>query len=643
MFKTSITKFLIASLAILMAGLFVAAVVLAAHTWSHYALAGRIARLTNTDDTLFNALVTVRAQISKNSTALIAQDDPQPVIGATHRDSSRASSAALQALQSADFADHLHYAAALRATWQKVEALQFTVDALAGRARPERNLHAIDEWREAVDDLVDTLSAASAALGNTVRIGDPMIAEMVQIRRTAWTIRDRYGRQCSMLRPNADRSLALDPAQLETWHGNRAIYSAAWDTLDEFLLRQGVSAAMRKRVEIARKETAQAQGKVDALVARFDGSGKPAIAGAAWTALCDGPFEAILAIAQQAQVEANQHARAIRADSFRMLLIAGADLSSVIAFSAFAVFNIQRRLSRPMKILTAAVARLSRREFDEAVPSTESPDELGSLAQALETLRASALEAERLQQAMSRFTADASHQMRTPLTILRTHISVLGALIPASHETYASFKDIQEAADRLERLLIQLLKLARADGSQSPDKELGSVDLRELIQETAAQHAAQALEASIDLHFEAPQRRFPTQTNPIMINEIFSNLIDNAIRYNNAGGSVLIRLFEADDRHVVEVEDDGPGIPAPEYEKVFTRFYRLSRDQSRVGSGLGLAIVQSLAATLNAGISMSTGPNERGLRVRVVLDKDRRSLAAAHADEPREQAQLATP
>src|SRR6202051_1057417 len=83
-------------------------------------------------------------------------------------------------------------------------------------------------------------------------------------------------------------------------------------------------------------------------------------------------------------------------------------------------------------------------------------------AQALKPLRPSALEAERLQQAMSRFTADASHQMRTPLTILRTHISVLGGLLPKNYEAYSSLKDIQEAADRLQRLLIEIPQLAQA-------------------------------------------------------------------------------------------------------------------------------------------------------------------------------------
>jgi two-component system, sensor histidine kinase len=617
MFNSSITKFLIASLGILMTGLFVAALILAVQAWSNYALAGRIARLTSTDHTLFNALVTVRAQIPKDSTALISEDDPRPVIDATQKDASRTVASALAALRVTDIPNHVLLATTIQTAWQKVEGLQFNVDVQASRVRAERNLHAIDDWREAIHRMTDTLNTASVVVGNTVRIGDPLIAEMVQIRRTAWTIRDRYGLQCSMLRSNVDTSLPLNAAQLDLWFGNRAVYTAAWHTLDEFLLRPGVSTAVRELIDVARKKTEQAQTQVDAIVGRFDSSGKPAIPSADWTALCDGPFDSILAIAQQAQDEANSHAETIRAASFRMLLIAGVDLTSVIAFGAFAVVHVQRRLARPMKILIGTIARLSRREFDEPVPATGSPDELGSMAQALETLRASALEAERLQQAMSRFTADASHQMRTPLTILRTHISVLGGVLPKNNEAHSSFKDIQEAADRLQRLLIQLLKLARADGGQALDKESGTIDLRDVIQEIATKHVPQALEASIDLHFEAAPRPFPTQANPIMIHEIFSNLIDNAIRYNNAGGSVVIRLFDDQGRHVVDVEDDGPGIPAAERDKVFTRFYRLNRDQSRVGSGLGLAIVQSFAATLNAEISMSAGANDRGLRVRV--------------------------
>jgi signal transduction histidine kinase len=617
MFKSSITKFLIASLGALMTGLFVTALILAVQAWTNHALAGRIARLTSTDKTLFNALITVRAQVPKDSTALITQDDPRPVISATQEEASRAVTIALDALESIDIADRVKLAVAIRSAWQEVKALQSTVDVQASRARGERNLHALDDWRTAIHEMLEALSIASVTVGNTVRMGDPLIAEMVQIRRTAWTIRDRYGLQCSMLRPNVDTSQPLNSAQLDSWLGDRAVYTFAWHSLDEFLLRPGVSAAVRDRAIRAQRNTREAQTQVDAIVSRFDGSGKPAVASAEWTSLCDGPFESILAIAQQAQDEADAHAEAIRASSFRILLVAGILLTSVVAFGAFAVFNVQRRLARPMKILTATIARLSRRDFEAAVPSTMSPDELGSMAQALETLRTSALEAERLQQAMSRFTADASHQMRTPLTILRTHISVLGSLIRADSEAHSSFKDIEEAADRLQRLLIQLIKLARADVGRSLDQEEEAIDLRQVIQDIAASHVPQGVEAGVELHFEAEQRPFPARANPIMIHEIFANLIDNAIRYNNAGGRVVIRLLDEEGKHVVEVEDDGPGIPDAEKDKVFTRFYRMNRDQSRAGSGLGLAIVQSVAASLNAEIAMSAGALGRGLRIRI--------------------------
>jgi two-component system, sensor histidine kinase len=617
MFKSSITKFLIASLGALMTGLFVTALILAVQAWTNHALAGRIARLTSTDRTLFNALITVRAQVPKDSTALITQIDPRLVISSTQEEASRAVAIALDALESTDIADHVQLAVAIRSAWREVKALQSSVDVQASRARGERNLHAIDDWRTAIHEMLEALSIASVTVGNTVRMGDPLIAEMVQIRRTAWTIRDRYGLQCSMLRSNVDTSQPLNAAQLDSWLGNRAVYTFAWHSLDEFLLRPGVSAAVRERAIQAQTNTREAQTQVDAIVSRFDGSGKPAVASTEWTTLCDGPFDSILAIAQQAQDEADRHAEAIRASSFRILLVAAIDLTCVVAFGAFAVINVQRRLARPMKILTAAIARLSRRDFEAAVPSTMSPDELGSMAQALETLRTSALEAERLQQAMSRFTADASHQMRTPLTILHTHISVLGSLIAADSEAYSSFKDIEEAADRLQRLLIQLIKLARADVGRLLDQEEESIDLRQVIQDIAASHVPQGVDAGVELHFEAEQRPFPARVNQIMIHEIFANLIDNAIRYNNAGGRVVIRLFDAQGKHVVEVEDDGPGIPDAEKDKVFTRFYRMNRDQSRAGSGLGLAIVQSVAAALNAEIDMSAGAMGRGLRIRI--------------------------
>jgi two-component system, sensor histidine kinase len=618
-FKSSITRFLIASLALLMAGLFVATSILAARAWNNYVLAGRIAHVAATDESIFDALVSVRVQVPLDSMALVEQDDPRPVIEHTYGEAALAVRDALGALRHSDIADSARLAQNVEQTWQGVLAQQVEVTRQAGLPRAQRSLLAVDGWREAIRRMMDALGSASIAVGNTVRIADARIAEYVQVRQVAWRIRDRYGLQCAMLRPNIDAGAPLGEDERDAWIADRAVYTADWRFLEDFLSRPGASPQLLQLAAAARENTTRAQLAIDDVVARIRGTRGPALGGAEWTALCDGPFNSILAIARQAQVEATRRAEDMRAASFRTLLIAGIDLAAVIGFGAFAVVIVRQRFARPMRILTDTIARLSRREYAEPVPQTGSPDELGSMALALEALRASSLQAEQLQNAMSRFTADASHQMRTPLTILQAHISVLEAQFPPSHEARASLVDIRDAADRLQRLLIQLLKLARAEGAQAAEPDAGSIDLRELVREVAEELLPAATQARIDLHFEADAREFRSRANAITIREILANLIDNAIRYGRPGGHVVVRLARRQGAIVIEVEDDGPGIPQDERGKVLTRFYRLKRDQAQVGSGLGLAIVCSLAATLGADFRIDTGSQGSGLLARLTL------------------------
>ncbi len=614
---------MIASLGILMSGLLVAVFILAARAWNNFSTAGRIARLADTDQTLFNALVSVRAQVPLDSTALIAEDNPLPVIHRTYDEASRAVAVALGALRATEIEGNAQLALAIQSTWNSVVALQSEVMQQAAIPRPQRSLHAIDGWREAIHQMMGSLGAASSALGNAVRIGDAQIAEYVQVRQYAWAIRDQYGLQCSRLRPSVAANAALDPTLHAAWVGNRAVYAAEWRLLDEFLARPGASHQLFTLSVRAHERTSKAQEAIDGIVGELGSSHLGAMAGDRWTALCDGPFESILAIARQAQVEATRRAESLRATSSRILMIAGFDLTVVVALGAFAVVVVQRRFVRPMSLLTRTIARLSRGDYGEPVATPDSSDELASMAQALEALRVRSLEAERLQLAMSRFTADASHQMRTPLTILQTHISVLDNLIPRVHAARSSLADLRGAADRLQRLLIQLLKLAKAEGGFVAESDVGASDLRALVHEVAEEHLPQAAQAGVGLHFEAALMPCLVRLDPLTLREILSNLIDNAIQYNAPGGHVVVRLLTAEGERIIEVEDDGPGIPANEYEKVFTRFYRLKRDQDRVGSGLGLAIVGSLVASMGASLQLASAGGDvgRGLRVRLILPK----------------------
>lgn len=231
---------------------------------------------------------------------------------------------------------------------------------------------------------------------------------------------------------------------------------------------------------------------------------------------------------------------------------------------------------------------------------------------------------------MRRFTADASHQMRTPLAILRTHVAVLKQHGTSTDQGKASLEDIDTAVERLRRLLTQLLALARAEESLAGASAVERFDLESVAKEVARHLAPSAVEHQVEVHFEGEEHSTPVQGNPVLTGEIISNLLENAIRYNQPGGTVTVRIEREDGTTRLKIEDDGPGIPEKDRERVFQRFHRLARDQEQLGSGLGLPIVQTLAQAVGAQLSLSPGERGRGLKVTIAFPAQpiRRRLVA---------------
>ncbi len=217
-----------------------------------------------------------------------------------------------------------------------------------------------------------------------------------------------------------------------------------------------------------------------------------------------------------------------------------------------------------------------------------------------------------------RFTADASHQMRTPLSILRTHISLLRQARPGSAEAGQSIEDISQASDRLQHLIVQLLALARADSADQSRVDVSAVDPNEVAAVAAAEHAMAAVRAGIDFTFERLPGARPVSTNQMLAVEMIGNLIDNAIKHNREGGQVWVGLENTDAGVRVIVQDDGPGIPPDKRATVFGRFARLHRNPA-LGSGLGLSIVDSLARAIGAEVELDAGPSGSGLRATVTF------------------------
>jgi two-component system sensor histidine kinase TctE len=214
-----------------------------------------------------------------------------------------------------------------------------------------------------------------------------------------------------------------------------------------------------------------------------------------------------------------------------------------------------------------------------------------------------------------RFLANAAHQLRTPLAGLRAHAELaLAQPLPAACR--AELEHVHGASVRTARLANQLLALARAEAGLGEAAAAGRADLRQVIEAAADEWVHRALERDIDLGFELQVAR--VRGDPVLLREALGNLVHNALEYTPAGGRVTVRTRDGGREVRVEVEDDGPGIPPAERQRVLERFYR-APGTGGSGSGLGLAIVSEIAAAHGARVEIGEGEGGRGCRVALVF------------------------
>ena len=276
---------------------------------------------------------------------------------------------------------------------------------------------------------------------------------------------------------------------------------------------------------------------------------------------------------------------------------------------------VQRGL-RPLDRLTAELMTRSSSSY-APLPVASVPAELSALVAGFNSLLA---RLEAAAEGIRRFTADASHQMRTPLAILKAHVAGLRATLPPAQETTSVLDDIDQATARLQNLLVQLLALARAEGAASTAIARQRVDAVEVTRDCALGYADRAHELGVDIGFHAAERGLFCHADPHLLGELVGNLVDNAIRYNRPGGAVDVSVMRGDDGAIlVLVEDDGPGLPAADRARVFDRFVRLNPGGNAQGSGLGLAISRTLAEALGARLELHARDAGSGLAVCITL------------------------
>jgi signal transduction histidine kinase len=297
------------------------------------------------------------------------------------------------------------------------------------------------------------------------------------------------------------------------------------------------------------------------------------------------------------QARASLHPAATALDTLRSVLLPG--VPALLLLVAGLTWLAVGRALAPVSAIRRELADITATDLHRRVPVPPARDEVRLLA---ETTNRTLDRLERAVEQHRRFVADAAHELRSPLAVLRTRLEIA----PPQPLAAEALTDVE----RIQRLTTDLLLLARLDADEPAEHR--EVDLGQVVAEEAAL-ARPRTDVRVDLRVDAG---IVVRGSAEELRRLVANLVDNAVRH--AASSVTVRLREHDGEAVLEAEDDGPGIPADRQEVVFDRFARLDEARARDagGSGLGLAIAREIAVHHGGSLAVAGGPPGALLRAR---------------------------
>jgi len=300
----------------------------------------------------------------------------------------------------------------------------------------------------------------------------------------------------------------------------------------------------------------------------------------------------------------------VKQQKLTMALVAGV----MLLISAAISLPLANRLVLPIRRLAASMHRLASGRFDTRV-DVGPEDELGQLARDFNTL---ALTLENNERARRRYVADISHELRTPLAILRGEIEAIQDGVRQAGPD--SMRSLHAEVTRLSRLVDDLYQISLYDiGALTYKKE--SVDLKEVLEDALDSFGAEFLQKGITLSIELPGAGgLSAFADPDRLYQLFSNLLDNSLKYTDAGGELSVRLEQRHGSAVVEFADSAPGVTPEELGRLFDRLYRVenSRNRAMGGAGLGLAICKNIVEAHEGNISALFSP-KGGVLIRIEL------------------------
>ncbi|MDP2653333.1 MAG: ATP-binding protein [Candidatus Omnitrophota bacterium] len=284
----------------------------------------------------------------------------------------------------------------------------------------------------------------------------------------------------------------------------------------------------------------------------------------------------------------------------------------ILLLTSFVGRVLARRILTPVEIITAAAQKITHEDLSARVKTWHPYEEMENLSQAFNDMIA---RLEKSFKYIEEFSYQVAHELKTPLTIIKGEAEV-GLLSRRSHQEYQKALKINlEETDRMLRTIERLLYLARLDYQPGLFK-FEEVDLGEFLREIHEQGKILCLSKRLDVRLMLPRELLTVKADPLHLRRLFLNLLDNALKFTPAGGTIDISARAEGENVVVSVADTGPGIPPELMPKLFERFFR--GDESVDGCGLGLSIVRSIAKIHNGTIDIDSQPG-RGTTFFVTL------------------------
>jgi signal transduction histidine kinase len=319
----------------------------------------------------------------------------------------------------------------------------------------------------------------------------------------------------------------------------------------------------------------------------------------------------------------------------RLWLFIGAGVLGGTLLAILAGVAIAARAMRPISALTATARQIGATgDPSRHMPDPKVEDEVGELARTLEqmlrSLDAARTEREAAMKKQREFVADASHELRTPLTSVLANLELLQASLDGrkGDEDRAMVDSALRSSRRMSRLVGDLLLLARADAGRI-GKHL-SCDLAEIAGNAAVEMSPVLGDRELEIDNE---HALPVEGNPDELHRMVLNLLDNAARHTPSGAKIELHVRRAGGEALIEVADDGPGIPAPIRAQIFDRFVRGAGPADTAvgpGSGLGLAIVRAVAGSHAGTVEVAESASGGALfRVRLPLNKSEQGIKPA--------------